>query len=127
MLKTGAVFAYAFDDSPAGHSARFQRTDRMRGIVEGEKIVSEMDHDVEYRTLAPEVENAFVVREHSLLQEAFDEKFDLAHDGIVVLSAEAAAPSVVAVVVDEPVFVAVFFQDAELVEYDDSEILFQRE
>jgi hypothetical protein len=99
----------------------------MRGVVEGEKVVSEMDHDVEYRTVAPEIENALMIREHSALQEVFDEKFDFAHDGIVVLSAEAATPSIIAMVVDDPIFGAILFQDAELVEYDVSEILFQRE
>lgn len=99
----------------------------MRSVVEGEKVIAQMDHDVEDGAVALEVEDAFAVGEHAPFEKALDEVFGLVDDGFLVGASEPARAAVVAVVVDEPVFLSYLFQNAEFVEDDVSEVFFQSE
>ena len=99
----------------------------MGSVVQGEKVVAQMDHRVEYGSVAFEVEDPFAVGEHSAFQKAFYEVFRFMDDGFFVGSSEVARAPVVTMVVDESVFVPYFFQYAEFVEDDVAEILFKSE
>lgn len=81
----------------------------MRSVVEGEKIFAQVYHGIEDRTVAFKVENPFAIGEHAAFEEALHEIFRFMDHRGFVWASESAGSTVVAVVVDEPVFLSDLF------------------
>lgn len=124
----GALLADAFYYRAAGNAeAFFENAHRMHGVVDGDEVFAQVDHGVEHPSFALHIGYAFMVREHSALQEAFYHECYFPYRFVVVVLSEHARSSVVAVVVDDLESAVNFFQYAKFVEDDVSEIFFQRE
>jgi hypothetical protein len=123
-----AVFPDSSDDASAGYSEPFfQRPHGMDGVVEGEKVLAQVDHGIEHAPFALQVEHAFVVGEQSPFQEGVYQVFYLPDGFGFVLASEPARAVFVTVVVHEPEFPVEFLEYAEFVEHDSSKIFLERE